>query len=55
MPEQSQKNLEMAESFLKRASNKLGEAKEKQVLKELFKTMLHKLMGGEIRLKEVVI
>jgi len=29
------------------------EQKRKQVLKELFKTMLHKLMSGEIRLKEV--
>ena len=31
------------------------EQKRKQVLKELFKTMLHKLMSGEIRLKEVEI
>jgi len=31
------------------------EQKRKQVLKELFKTMLHKLMSGEIRLKEVKI
>ncbi|GBF36891.1 restriction endonuclease subunit S [Methanofervidicoccus abyssi] len=31
------------------------EKKRKQVLKELFKTMLHKLMSGEIRLKEVEI
>jgi len=29
------------------------EQKRKQVLKELFKTMLHKLMSREIRLKEV--
>ncbi len=29
------------------------EQKRKQSLKELFKTMLHKLMSGEIRLKEV--
>ena len=28
------------------------EQKRKQVLKELFKTMLHRLMSGEIRLKE---
>ncbi|AMM40676.1 restriction modification system DNA specificity subunit [Candidatus Desulfofervidus auxilii] len=31
------------------------EQKRKQVLKELFKTMLHKLMSGKIRLKEVEI
>lgn len=31
------------------------EQKRKQVLKELLKTMLHKLMSGEIRLKEVEI
>ena len=31
------------------------EQKRKQVLKALFKTMLHKLMSGEIRLKEVEI
>ena len=31
------------------------EQKRKQLLKELFKTMLHKLMSGEIRLKEVEI
>jgi len=31
------------------------EQKRKQVLKELFKTVLHKLMSGEIRLKEVEI
>jgi len=31
------------------------EQKRKQVLKELFKTMLHKLMSGEIRLKVVEI
>ena len=31
------------------------EQMRKQVLKELFKTMLHKLMSGEIRLKEVEI
>jgi len=31
------------------------EQKRKQVLKELFKTMLHKSMCGEIRLKEVEI
>ena len=31
------------------------EQKRKQVLKELFKTMLHKLMSGGIRLKEVEI
>ena len=31
------------------------EKRRKQVLKELFKTMLHKLMSGEIRLKEVEI
>ena len=31
------------------------EQKRKQVLKELFKTMLHRLMSGEIRLKEVEI
>jgi len=31
------------------------ERRRKQVLKELFKTMLHKLMSGEIRLKEVEI
>lgn len=29
------------------------EQRKKQLLKELFKTMLHKLMRGEIRLKEV--
>jgi type I restriction enzyme S subunit len=29
------------------------EQKRKEVLKELFKTMLHKLMSGEIRLKGV--
>ncbi len=35
---------------------KIGvEQKRKQVLKELFKTILHKLMSGEIRLKEVEI
>jgi len=31
------------------------EQRKKQLLKELFKTMLHKLMRGEIRLKEVEI
>lgn len=31
------------------------EQNRKQILKELFKTMLHKLMSGEIRLKEVEI
>ncbi|MCW3135560.1 MAG: hypothetical protein N2V77_01260 [Canidatus Methanoxibalbensis ujae] len=35
---------------------KIGvEQKRKQVLKELFKTTHHKLMNGEIRLKEVEI
>jgi len=29
------------------------EKKKKEILKELFKTMLHKLMSGEIRLKEI--
>ncbi|MGC9101337.1 MAG: restriction endonuclease subunit S, partial [Caldisericum sp.] len=31
------------------------EQKRKEILKELFKTMLHKLMSGEIRLKDVEI
>ena len=31
------------------------EQRRKQALRELFKTILHKLMSGEIRLKEVEI
>jgi type I restriction enzyme S subunit len=42
--------------ILNRLDKKIeAEEKRKQVLKELFKTMLHKLMCGEIRLKEVEI
>lgn len=48
-----EKNILEMENTLLLECGTLMEVKKKSTLKELFKTMLHKLMAGETRLKNI--